>query len=86
MSQIAARNNCLWTPDDLLDLLSVEVDGESIDSDFQGMITINKSGRLWLNGELDTATYYEVLDHFGINPLEFVGEVEEHVDYLISHG
>lgn len=81
-----AERNGLWQPDDLLDLLSVDCDGESTDSDFQGMILINKTGRLWLNGDADTEFYFDVLAQFGIDPIEFVGEVDEHIDLLIRHG
>jgi hypothetical protein len=80
---IAADNNFLWTPQDLSDLLTVSVDGNADNSTVQGMLVINGAASQWLTGSLDDYTYFELLDHFGVDPLRFVGEVEEHVDLLI---
>jgi hypothetical protein len=76
----------LHCPDDLLDLLCVDIDGNATDSEFQSMILVNKTGRLWLNGDVDTEFYFDVLAEFGVDPVEFVGEVNEHIDLLIRHG
>lgn len=79
---IAADNGFLWTPPDLDDLLTVSVDGDADNSTVQGMLVINGAASQWLTGNLDDYTYFELLDHFGIDPLRFVAEVEEHVDLL----
>jgi hypothetical protein len=61
-------------PEDFRDLLMVSA-GDL--RDFNGMITINQASANWLIGKLDTGTYFDTLDHFGINPFKFVNPVEE---------
>ncbi|MCC5641131.1 hypothetical protein LC593_35985 [Nostoc sp. CHAB 5844] len=80
---IASDNNLLWVPPSVSDLLTVSVDGDADDSTVQGMHIINFAANDWLTGKLNTNTYFELLDHFGIDPLSFVGEVEEHVALLL---
>ncbi|MEH1829536.1 MAG: hypothetical protein V7L22_30070 [Nostoc sp.] len=79
---IASDNNLLWTPSDISDLLTVSVDGQADDSTVQGMIVVNGAANQWLTGAMDDYTYFELLDHFGIDPLGFVSEVEEHMALL----
>ncbi|BAY08619.1 hypothetical protein [Calothrix sp. NIES-2098] len=67
-------SNILYLPDDRRDLLMVSV-GDLQDID--GMITINQASANWLSGKLDTGTYFDTLDHFGIDPIAFVRPVEE---------
>lgn len=87
MSKIAERTGIIWTPDDLLDLLSVDVDGNCSQSEFEGMLAINKAGRDWLTGTIDTVEYLDKLEYYGIpNPFEILDEFAEHVDFVISHG
>jgi hypothetical protein len=80
---IASDNNFLWIPPDITDLLTVSVDGHADNSVFEGMEVINGSAGQWLAGALDDYTYFELLDHYGIDPFGFVGEVEEHVQLLM---
>ncbi|MBN3957508.1 hypothetical protein [Nostoc sp. NMS8] len=80
---IASDNNLLWVPPDISDLLTVSVDGQADNSTSQGMIIINGAANQWLTGVMDDHTYFELLDHFGIDPLGFVGEVEEHMALLM---
>lgn len=80
---IASDNNLLWIPPSVSDLLTVSVDGNADDATIQGMNIINFAANDWLTGKIDTGTYFDLLDHFGINPLEFVGEVEDHVSLLL---
>lgn len=47
------------------------------DRSFDGMIIINQSSTNWLAGKLDTGTYFDVLDHFGINPFQHINPVED---------
>jgi hypothetical protein len=61
-------------PEDFRDLLMVSA-GDL--RDFNGMITINQASASWLTGNLDTGTYFDTLDHFGVDPLSFVRPVEE---------
>lgn len=81
---IASENNCLWLPPDLSDLLTVSVDWDADDSTVSGMSVINKSADDWLAGRLDDYTYFELLDHYGIDPLGFVGEVEDHLELILA--
>lgn len=86
MSKIAERTGIIWTPDDSLDLLSVDVDGNCSESEFQGMLAINQAGRDWLTGEIDIVEYLDRLEHYGIlNPFEIVDEFADHVDFVIDH-
>lgn len=60
--------------EDCRDLLMVSAaDSRSI----EGMIIINQASANWLGGQLDTGTYFDVLDHFGINPYLHVEPVED---------
>lgn len=61
-------------PEDFRDLLMVSVNDLR---NFDGMITINQASTNWLVGKLDTGTYFDTLDHFGIDPFLFVNPVEE---------
>ena len=80
---IAFDNNSLWVPLDISDLLTVSVSGFADDSTVQGMHVINGAASLWLAGQMDDYTYFELLDHHGIDPLGFVGEVEDHMALLM---
>nr|MDZ8058389.1 hypothetical protein [Nostoc sp. EkiNYC01] len=80
---IASDNNLLWVPPDISDLLTVSVDGQADDSTVQGMLVINGAAFQWLSGQMDDYTYFELLDNYGIDPLGFVGQVEEHMALLM---
>ncbi|MEH2193407.1 MAG: hypothetical protein V7K98_12320 [Nostoc sp.] len=80
---IASDNNLLWVPPDISDLLTVSVQGDADDNTVQGMLIINGAASQWLNGTLDDYSYFELLNHFGIDPFRFVGEVEEHMALLM---
>ena len=80
---IASDNNLLWIPNDISDLLTVSVDGQADESTAKGMLVINSAPKQWLTGAMDDYTYFELLDHYGIDPHAFVGEVEEHMALLM---
>lgn len=80
---IASDNNLLWVPPDISDLLTVSVEAQADDSIVKGMQVVNGAASLWLAGKMDDYTYFELLDHYGINPLGFVGEVEDHMKLLM---
>jgi hypothetical protein len=80
---IASDNNLLWIPPDISDLLTVSVDVQADDTACQGMSVINAAASQWTGGLIDDYTYFELLDHFGIDPYAFVGEVEEHMQLLM---
>ncbi|WGV24781.1 hypothetical protein [Halotia branconii] len=64
----------LVLPEDRRDLLMVSAEEMR---DIDGMIIINQAGADWLSGKLDTGTYFDTLDHFGIDPYQHVKPVEE---------
>ncbi|MBD2416091.1 hypothetical protein FACHB389_35540 [Nostoc calcicola FACHB-389] len=64
----------LLLPEDYRDLLMVSAGNEG---DIAGMITINQASSDWLVGNLDTGTYFDVLDNFGIDPFLHVNPVED---------
>lgn len=80
---IASDNNLLWIPPNISDLLTVSVEGQADDSTAEGMLVINGAASLWLAGAMEDYTYFELLDHYGIDPLGFVGEVEDHMALLM---
>ena len=80
---IASDNNLLWLPPDISDLLTVSVEGQADDNTVAGMLAINGSASQWLSGAMDDYTYFELLNHYGIDPLGFVGEVEQHMALLM---
>jgi hypothetical protein len=67
----------LWLPEYAGEILCVTVEGEADDFDFEGMLKINASAFDWLDGKLDTGTYFDILDHYGVDPIEFVEPVRE---------
>lgn len=73
--------NNLYLPDDYRDLLMVSV-GDT--RDINSMIVINQASTDWLAGRLDTGTYFDTLDHFGIDPFGFVKPVEELAGGIIT--
>lgn len=80
---IASDNNLLWVPSDISDLLTVSVDINADEATCKGMQIINSAASQWISGKMDDYTYFELLDHYGIDPLGFVGEVEEHMFQLM---
>ncbi|MEH1811927.1 MAG: hypothetical protein V7K26_03675 [Nostoc sp.] len=80
---IASDNNLLWVPPDISDLLTVSVEAPADDTTVKGMLIVNGAASQWLSGAMDDYTYFELLDHFGIDPTKFVGEVEEHLALLM---
>lgn len=59
------KDNLLWLPDSAKELLCVDSDEvEDIDT----MLFINQSTTDWLNGELDTGTFTDILLEYDVNP------------------
>jgi hypothetical protein len=87
MSQIAEREGFIWIPQDDIDLLSVEIDVDASDEEFNGMIGINKAGREWLQNDISLHDYCDKLQLFGIiDPYELVGEFLEHTELIMRYG
>ncbi|MBO1058986.1 MAG: hypothetical protein HEQ27_21765 [Dolichospermum sp. JUN01] len=61
-------------PDDPRDFLFVSVQNER---DIQGMLTMNQAGADWLTGKIDTGTYFDILDQYGVDPFDHVEPVED---------
>jgi hypothetical protein len=66
--------------EDYREFLTVSV---SESKSIPGMILINQSASDWLGGRLDTGTYFDILEHFGINPELFIQPLEEFAYYQI---
>ncbi|MCM0590160.1 MAG: hypothetical protein HEQ19_13980 [Gloeotrichia echinulata CP02] len=58
---------------DYRDFLMVTV--ESME-DIPAMLVINEASSKWLMGQLDTGTYFDILESFDINPLSHVRPLE----------
>lgn len=66
----------IWCPEDFRELITIDVDGQADDAEFNRMMAVNGAANDWLNGKLDNYTYFELLDHYGIEPIDFIGEAE----------
>ncbi|MBK1987311.1 hypothetical protein A0J48_007140 [Sphaerospermopsis aphanizomenoides BCCUSP55] len=87
MSEIAQREGYIWVPDDDIDLLSVDIDVDASDEEFQNMMGINKAGRQWLNSDISLRDYCDKLQFFDIpNPYELVGEFLNHTELIMRAG
>jgi hypothetical protein len=64
----------LLLPEYYQDLLMVSACDER---SFKGMIIINQASTNWLAGKVDTGTYFDVLDQFGIDPFLHINPVED---------
>ena len=74
----------LWVPEHCRDFLIIEIDStQSTETEWENMFMLKQSSSDWLKGRLDKGTYFDMLDACGINPFEFVGKVETHVELLI---
>jgi hypothetical protein len=87
MSEIAQREGFIWVPDDDIDLISVEIDIDADDSEFDNMIGINKASREWLQSEITLSEYCDKLLFYDVpNPYELVGEFLNHTELIMRHG
>jgi hypothetical protein len=65
-------SSLLWLPEYAGELLCVTVDPTMGTFEFEGMLKINAAAFDWLDGKIDTGTYFDTLDHYGLDPIEFV--------------
>lgn len=79
---IAETKGGLWLPPQFEDFFTVSIDGDADEETFNGMLELNKAAVLWANGQLDTGTYLDILEYYGQDPIEFVGEVIDHFELL----
>ena len=87
MSRIAQREGLIWVPEDDIDLLSVEIDTDAGDEEFNGMIGINKAGREFLQNDISLRDYCDKIQFFGIaDPYELVGEFLDHTELIMRCG
>lgn len=76
----------LWLPEELGEILCVTIDPkQSGATEWDGMALVNTLGFDWLDGKLDTGTYFDALSSVGIDPINFVGVAEDYVEYLGQH-
>ncbi|MBD2569691.1 hypothetical protein [Anabaena lutea] len=71
----------LILPKDYRDLLFVSAPDER---SIQGMLTINQASVDWLQGKIDTGTYFDILDEYGVDPFDHVEPVEDILDGQLS--
>jgi hypothetical protein len=67
----------LWLPDHVGELLCVEVKSQSDESDFHAMVAVNCAAFDWVAGKIDTGTYLDILDHYGLDPYGFLNPILE---------
>lgn len=81
-----AASSDLWLPEDPSDLLTVTVDPSCSISELQNTLLLNQAADDWLKGKIPADVYFDMLAQFGIDPIEFVGEVWEHLELLTRYG
>jgi hypothetical protein len=75
----------IYVPENISDLLEVEVDSNCTDSEFEGMILVNNSSQQFLDNELDLDTYLDILDSVGIDPYFHLQEAAWVVANLLNY-
>lgn len=58
----------LIVPENISDLLEIQIPVDSTDGEFEEMMLVNRSGHLFLENEIDLDTYMDILDSVGIDP------------------
>lgn len=75
----------LWLPESAGEYLSVSIaPSQSGETEWSGMILTNQAGFDWVEGKLDTGTYFDVLESVGIDPVSFVGTAEDYVNRAVD--
>lgn len=70
----------LWLPDSASELLAVTIDpSQSGDTEWNEMLLVNNASAQWLNGQMDTGTYEDVIEYAGLNPVEFIESAERYI-------
>lgn len=70
--------------DDVADLLMVDVAATSTDSEFDAMIHLNQSAMDFVDQKIDTGTYQDILEFYGIDPEWWIGRVEWLLAYQLE--
>ena len=76
----------LFLPESAKDLICFYSDEVASNNPVDDMILINKSAVDWLNGQLDTGTFADILLQQEIKPESVIDDTEEFVKYLLRTG
>ena len=75
----------LWLPDCAGELLAVTIDpSQSATTEWDGMLLVNTASFDWLDGEIDTEIYFDILAEVGLDPIDFVGQAQAYIEHLTS--
>lgn len=58
----------LAVPENVGDLLEIQIPVNSTELEFEEMTLVNESGHLFVENEIDLDTYMDILDSVGIDP------------------
>lgn len=58
----------LFMPEEISDLLEIQIPIESTDEEFESMILVNNSSKSFFKSEIDLDTYMDILDSVDIDP------------------
>lgn len=75
----------IYCPENVSDLLEVEVDVNCTESELEGMILVNNSSQKFLENGLDLDTYLDILDFVGIDPYFHLQEAAWVVANLLDY-
>lgn len=71
----------LWLPEYCSDYLLIGANPNYCsETEWQNTQLVNRSGYQWVNDELDGETYFDILEHAGLDPVKFVQPVFDYLD------
>lgn len=62
------ETNHLFVPEQVSDLLQIQIPVNSTDTEFEAMALVNDSSQAFIENEIDIDTYMDILDSVGIDP------------------
>lgn len=70
------------------EFFSFELDDlkSATDGEFDAMVQLNIAAVDWVNAKIDTATYTDILAHYGIVPEEHLKEADWYFNRLMNSG
>lgn len=76
----------LWIPDTAKELLAVDLlePATANDDDWNLQLFINQSIVDWLNGQLDTGTFTDILLQYDIDPSDHLDEAQLYFEQLLK--
>lgn len=81
------KSDILWLPPEepfsedsyVENLLQFDAPIDADDATFKAMLALNQGALDFVEGRLDTGTYLDMLDEFGVEPEEFLHNIETKV-------